>query len=114
MSWVKLQTNIISDPKLVMLSDGAFRTYINAMAFSGEHLTDGYIDRDAYAFIRGTNADELVEKGLWEPAPIGGGWVIHNYLEHQESKATVLARREAAARRARKSRQGKKASDHAK
>lgn len=106
-SWVKLQTNIISDPKMVLLSHGAFRTYIMGLAFCGEHLTDGHIDRDTYVFIRGEDADELVDRGLWEPAPIGGGWMVSNYLVHNESKAQVLERRRKAAERARRARSGK-------
>lgn len=107
-TWVRLQTNIIADPKMVNLSARAFRTYINGLAFAGEHLTDGYIDRDSYAFIRGAAVDELVEKGLWDPAPIGGGWMIANYLEHQDSREQTLSRRAAAAERARRSRQNKR------
>lgn len=110
-TWVRLQTNIIADPKMVNLSARAFRTYINALAFAGEHLTDGHIDRDAYSFIRGTCADELVEKGLWHPAPIGGGWMIANYLKHQDSREQTMKRREDAAARARRSRSNRKDAD---
>ena len=107
-TWVRLATNIIADPKMVNLSARAFRTYINGLAFAGEHLTDGHIDRDAYSFIRGACADELVDKGLWDPAPIGSGWTIRNYLEHQDSAEQVKKRRADAAERARRSRAGKK------
>lgn len=63
-----------------------------AVAYSNDLLTDGRIDPGAISVLSGTPelADELVRVGLWEP-----GYLIHDFLHFNRSKAQVLALRQA-------------------
>jgi len=98
MSWVKLDTSILTDPDIVGLTDGAFRTYINGLAYCGEHLTDGLITTKGLRVIRAEAVDNLTECGLW--VEVDGDFVVRNYLEHQQSRSHVEETREKARKRA--------------
>jgi len=96
---------------------------VAALAWCKRYLTDGVIPRAAVwrlASFRGMTIDgepvtpeavatKLVEAGLWRER--GVFYVIHDYLEYQESRATILARREAFRRRQRKHRDSLQESD---
>lgn len=100
MGWVKIDTSMPRHRKVKRLSDAAFRLHVTALCYSGEFLTDGYIDRDeVYDFTRHDEIQvdvivtELIDAERWENAE--GGYQICNYLEHQEPRAKIEARREA-------------------
>jgi hypothetical protein len=103
-AWVRLSTSILTDPDVATLTDGAFRAWVNGLAYSGANLTDGLIDPRALKMlaVKPRALAELVEVGLWQPtdpATPGGGVIIRNYLAHQRSRAQVDADRTAARRR---------------
>ena len=43
MSWVRLDDNFPNHPKVVGLSDQAFRLYISGLCYASHYLTDGLI-----------------------------------------------------------------------
>lgn len=98
MSWVKLDTSILTDPDIVGLTAEAFRTYINGLAYCGEHLTDGLITPKGLRVIRAEAVDELTECGLW--LEVDDDFIVRNYLAHQQSRAQVEETREKARKRA--------------
>jgi len=53
----------------------------------------------------------LVSAGLWHIADDGNGWVVHDYLEYNPSKAEVVAARDAAKKRMGKVRDRRSRSD---
>lgn len=97
MTWVRLEDDSPLHPKLLKLSDGAFRLWIHGLAFCNRGVTDGRIDKSfLYALghhggwtrrqIRGF-LYELLERiepeknGLWIEE--GDHYRIHEYEHHQ-------------------------------
>lgn len=96
MTWVRIDDNFPEHPKVDALSDAAFRMHVAGLCYANRHLTDGLIpDRMPRRFIHGDNVsgavDELVDSGLWKTVP--GGWMVHDYLEYQPSRAEAEARK---------------------
>jgi hypothetical protein len=98
--WVRLDTQFPSNPKILELAARkqwrATFAYVAALAYAGQHGTDGYIPDTALMFIHATKADAnaLVSVGLWRPAP--GGWDINGWDEFQVSDEAARRRRERA------------------
>ena len=96
MTWIKINDSFPDHPKVVGLTDSAFRTHLHGLCYCGRFLTDGFIPISAIKTI-GTNKSiaELVDAGLWLESPPSGGFFIHDYLEHQTSKKQVKDKQEA-------------------
>ena len=98
--WVRLDTNFASNPKILeLLAAKQFRAafaYVAALAYSGSHGTDGYIQDTALPFIHATKTDAkpLVDVGLWVADP--AGWHINGWDEFQVSDEAAKKRRERA------------------
>ena len=98
--WVRLDTQFPSNPKVLELvakkQQPAAFAYLCSLAYAGQHGTDGYIPAYALPFIHATKgiAKQLVDVGLWHPAP--NGWEINGYDEFQVSDEAAKARRERA------------------
>jgi hypothetical protein len=118
MTWVRHDDGAPLHPKLIGLSDGAFRLWYNAMAFANRAVTDGKIPsaivvtldharawtkRQIAAFVV-----ELVAAGTW--LEVSDGYLIHDYAEYQEEalKSSVESRRSAARDRKRRQRSREK------
>lgn len=91
--WVKLDIAYLRHPKLLGLAPAARLMHLASILWTAEHLTDGYvppgalldISRTAPAHSRHTRhyVQELMERGLWDPVPPPtGGWVVHDFAEH--------------------------------
>lgn len=98
--WVRLDTQIASNPKVLELIarkqyQAAF-AYVCSLAYSGMHGTDGFIQDTALPFVHASKsiANQLVTVGLWVPVP--GGWAINGWDEFQVSDEAARARRERA------------------
>jgi hypothetical protein len=95
--WVDDQLHAHPKARAAWEEPRALGLHLLAMSYSGGLLTDGFVDEQ---FVRekiprsGERARvtrALVSAGLWEA--VDGGWRIHDWLEHQESRAKVLDRR---------------------
>jgi hypothetical protein len=90
MTWIKLDDGFPTNPKILPLSDSAFRLYIEGLCYSGKYLTDGLLNE--VIVRRLGDPKELVEAGIWEE--VEGGYLIINYTEYQTPKAEVEKKRE--------------------
>jgi hypothetical protein len=104
-TWVYLDDKMPEHPKIICLSDGAFRLHISAIAYSNRHLTDGIIRGEIVGgFVpryRKAYLSELVERALWMEIT-AGVYEIHDYLEWNKSRAEIEKRRQARAEGGRK------------
>jgi hypothetical protein len=97
--WVKLDDRFPSHPKIVGLSDRAFRALITGFCHCGEHLTDGYISKPvASAYATPKVQRELTTAGLWVERAGGGGFDVHGFLDYNPTRVEVEEKREARAR----------------
>lgn len=94
MAYVRLEDSALNHPKIARLRDSAFRLWVWGLCYSQMHLTDGFIDADLMPARSTAAAAELVTRKLWEPAE--GGYQIHDYLQYNDSKETVEARKQQA------------------
>lgn len=78
-------------PKIVGLSDKAFRALIELWCYCGRNLTDGKIPAVVAARQGKKSITELEKAGLI--TSVVGDWLCHDYLEHQRSADEVAALR---------------------
>lgn len=111
MTWTKLDDNIFDHPKMLKAGEDAANLYVRALVYCNRYLTDGRIEEETLgAVTRRPDAEALVAKlvkvGLWEEHP-DGGWLVHNFHEHNPSAEEVLAKRaELSAKRSEAGRRG--------
>lgn len=73
--------------KIRGLSDAAFRIHVTLLLIANEETTDGIVAKSDL-FARGTKVGkELIEAGLVHEK--NGVYILHDYLEHQKSKAQI-------------------------
>jgi len=116
MGWVRLDDNFADHPKVIALSDTAFRLYIEALCYSNRQLTDGFIPNAVYLKLsKDDEADYLIEAGLWERVhgnvispELTTGYQIRSYTEYQPTREKVEEKREQAKERLRKYRESQK------
>lgn len=90
MSWIRLDDNFPDHPKVITLSDKAFRTYVSGLCYSSRYLTDGFLSDPVVKRLDGVeSASELEGVGLWSRKE--NGWEIASYAEYQSSKEQVEA-----------------------
>lgn len=85
-----------------MDSVGAF---CMALAYCGDHLTDGFVPRRAMLYVIGATSEQiraLCDMGMLEE--VDEGWLIHDYTEHNRTKEQVLHARKKSAERVAKHR----------
>lgn len=87
--------------KIFPLSDAAFRALVEATLYGRRQLTDGFLaERLA---IKRWGAEVLEELSTNDPerpslVRVEGGWMVHDFAEHQTTNADIAAKREAGAR----------------
>ena len=112
MGFVKMDEGRADHPKLLAAGLAARGLDEAMIEWSKSRLTDGVIPEAAVAMIAAGHgernwrrlAKRLVEVGRWEATE--AGWVIHDFLEWQSSKAHVQAERKATAARVKRHRNG--------
>ena len=115
MSWVRIDDKAWSHPKLQALSPKAVKVWLFALCWSNSHQTNGRIPSKSVPLLGG-NASvsrQLCDQKLWErfdpekhEGPDGfEGWVIHDFLEFQPSKAQREAEKRASNERVRRFRE---------
>lgn len=110
MGWVRIDDNFADHPKVIALSDTAFRLFITGLCYSNRQLTDGLIPYQIVNAWVGDNpekpSDELEDQNLWERED--KGFKIRSYEEYQPTKEKVTKKREEARERLKKYREGLK------
>lgn len=105
MSWIKLDDQFPTHPKIVAAGGDAAWLHVCALCYCGQHLTDGLVPKGMLDRISDRKnarklAEKLIEVGAW--ADRGDSIEIHDYLDHNPSREKVLEeRRKAAERRTR-------------
>lgn len=116
MPWVRIDENATDHPKFIAISANAFRLWVEGMTYCQKHLTDGLIPRSALKGMRYYSpaaaklltASLVPGKGpLWHVEP-NGDMRVHDYLEVNDSRETVLKKRADAKDRMR----GKRSREH--
>lgn len=88
-TYIKVHDGMPEHPKIVGLSDKAFRALVELWCYCGRNLTDGEV-RSAIAGKYGRKAvTELEKEGLLES--LDADWYMHDYLEHQRSASEVAS-----------------------
>lgn len=107
MTWFKIDDDFAEHPKFLALSDAAVAAWVRALAYASRFLTDGRVPKVANRVIgTGKALKELVAAGLL--IDCDDHWQIHDYTDHQRTKAEVEAERNAAAERSRRYRERKR------
>lgn len=78
----------------------AVSAFVVMLSYCGDNLTDGFVDSDTAEFVLDITTQELdalQQVGLIEA--VDGGYVIHDYLEHNRSRQQVLRSRKKTAER---------------
>lgn len=99
--WIKLAVEMPTTPKIAILTDVAFRSYVEMLCYSRDHLTDGFIHaRIAQRQWPADAVEELCTNDGDRSSLIRveGGYLIRDYDKHQETRAKVEARAEASAK----------------
>lgn len=97
--FAKFALDFPGNPKIMPLSDAAFRCIVEATIWSRDHQTDGFLARRlALASWSLDSLQELCVNDDAKPTLIERqeGWYIRDYAEHQDTKAEIEARRERA------------------
>jgi hypothetical protein len=93
-TYIRVHDGLARHPKIVGLSDKAFRLLIETWGWCSEYLTDGYVPQTVWAKLGTARArKELVDAGLVFTRATGGV-ECHDYLSHQRSAAQVAELRE--------------------
>lgn len=86
--YVKLFAAARDHPKIVGLSDSAFRAWVEGLCYCAEYLTDGVLPIVVARQLARLNVRrELYGVGLWEQN--GDGVLVHDYLDYQRSRDEV-------------------------
>lgn len=91
MSWVRIHDGAMTHPKVVGLSDKAFRLWVWGLSYAQEHLTDGLLTAEAIPSRLKRASSDLTKKRLWEPHEVG--FKVHDYLDWNDSRDVVLKKR---------------------
>lgn len=94
MSWLKMDDKFGDHPKVLELSDAAFRLHVRAMCFAARQETDGFLSKNSQKTLgaKPKNIQELERAGLWESS-VDGHW-IHDFLDYNPSREKLTAERE--------------------
>jgi hypothetical protein len=103
MAWGRLDDQANGNPKLLALSDAAWRMWGCALIYCQSQLTDGFVPTPAIhtfgvqARDKEKVADELCATQVRGYAPlwarVEGGYQLHDYLQWNDSRQAVLAKR---------------------
>ena len=113
MGWVRLDDNFADHPKVIGLSDTAFRLFITGLCYSNRQLTDGFIPYQVVNAWVGHDplkpSDELEDQNLWERE--ARGFRIRSYDEYQPTRSQVEQKREKSKERLQRYRERRNANE---
>ena len=96
--YAKFDINMDDHPKILLLSDAAFRALFESTLYSRRQLSDGFLDDRIVSKRWGLDiANELSSNDAEKPSwiRVDGGYQIHDFAEHQTTNADIQAKREA-------------------
>lgn len=100
MTWANFDDNFADHPKVLALSDGAFRLHVSGILYCARYLTDGKVPKAKVSGLtpgyKAAHLRELTVARLWT-APVGGPvthYEIHDYLQWNRSRSSILTERE--------------------
>lgn len=89
----KLHNGFPEHPKTIELSDKAFRQLVEAWCYCSRNLNDGYLTKSQFLkFFSPKSRGELMSVGFVREEE--NQYVMHDYLEHQQSAQQVADLRE--------------------
>lgn len=97
MAWVKLDDQIPRHPKILAAGPSAAWLWLCSIAHAQSQLSDGFIAKRDFSLVGFSARDglryarRLVDVGLFEE--VEGGYLVHDYHDHNDSKEEVLTRR---------------------
>ncbi|MGP3708517.1 hypothetical protein [Gordonia paraffinivorans] len=95
--YAKFTLDFADSHKIMPLSDAAFRCLVEATLWSRAQMSDGFLP-SRYAVARWSLGvlEELTSNDPFNPSlkVVDGGYQIHDFAEHQDTKADIEARRE--------------------
>jgi hypothetical protein len=91
MAWVRIHDGAMTHPKVLGLSDRAFRLWVWGLTYAQQHLTNGWLPTLAIPAALAKSVKDLVMAALWEP--IETGFQIHDYLDWNDSRELVTKKR---------------------
>jgi hypothetical protein len=111
MPWANFDDQFPTHPKVLPLSDAAFRLHVSGVCYSAAHTTDGLIEAHAVPILaprfKRSTLLELLRRDQWHALGQGGCgtetcpaegregcYRIHDYLEWNRSSETIEAERE--------------------
>jgi hypothetical protein len=92
MSYAGIDCSFPFHPKIRALTDAEYRVHSTAIIYANEHLTDGLITREVVDMFKGFKpkvVQSLVDRGLWRLHD--DGWILHDYLDWNKSRAEIEA-----------------------
>jgi hypothetical protein len=99
MAWAKLDDGFHAHPKVMQAGLAATGLHVLAISYCSRYLTDGHVSAEFVRQVASRNASKLVSKlveaGLWEvrDEKPDSGWIVHDYLDYNPSRAEVIAAR---------------------
>ena len=91
--WVRLDDGFPEHPKILRLSDRAFRLHVTAMCWSARQLTDGRVPVEWIRERPGLRVavHELTVVGLWEH--VDADYLVHDWEDWNPSAETIAQQR---------------------
>ena len=107
MAYAKFDDGFPDHPKVRDLSDTAYRLHSSGILHCARWLTDGHVTASVIGDLlrrstpkrRDAALRELLDSGLWRELMPGALYEIHDYLDWNDSRARVEARRKKNAER---------------
>lgn len=91
MAWLKIESSVARHRKFVQAGPAAAWLWVCGLAYCQEGLTDGFIPREALAYLGVKNlrplVSHLVAAGLWDE--VDDGWQVHDYLAHNKPASEI-------------------------
>ena len=109
--WVRLDVDYFRNPKMQTVGLRGRALHLAGVCYCAAQLTDGHIPSTAVAGLLADAAvprstvEQLVAANLW--IQVGDGYLVHDFVAMNGTKADVLTRIEAAKKRKEKWRQNR-------
>ena len=86
--YISVEVDFFDHPKTMEVGEKVAFRHLKMLAWCHKHRTDGFIPKDAVGRnLTAASLAALVRAGLWEVCD--GGWCVHDYLKHQQSRADL-------------------------